>query len=181
MPRAWWNRTALSVAAAFAAAPALAGEPSELACPVAALSAGDKAAITAMLITRTGDLAATRRAGDEAVSSCGARFEWNEREADAAKGYMAASLMQAHHRATLAAAGIDVEALERDVAADDQLVAAAAMAVQGLPPEAERLLVRRLTALAVRHRISAALGEALGAFVFSTSFLVSEGRRFATP
>lgn len=182
-----WMRTIMQAAgaasilfvAALGGAPAAAGNPSELACAVEALNPEDRAAITAMLTTRTGDLDGTRRAADEAVSRCSARFGWSESEADAAKGHMAGSLMQAHHRAVLAAAGVDVAWLEREVAADASLIAAAAT-MSGDPPEYRTFSERVLSRLDARHRDDPVVFYAIGGFVFSTAFLIGEERRFTS-
>lgn len=168
----------LLLGSVIAGSPLAAAPPSQLSCAVETLSPADRAAITRMLTTRTGDLAATRRAGSEAVSRCAVRFGWSKGQADAAMGHMAASLMQAHHRATLAGAGIDVAWLEREVAADAELIASSAP-LDGDTPAFHAFSRRVLSRIDARHRSDAAVAEAVGAFVFSTAFLLNEERRFA--
>jgi hypothetical protein len=169
---------ALLLATAFAGPPLLAAPVSELPCAAEALSPPDRAAITAVLTTRIGDLAATRRAGFEAVARCTARFGWSKVEADAAMAHLGASLMQAHHRATLVAAGIDAAWLEREVASDRRVIASSA-ALESDTPAFHAFSRRVLSRLDARHRSDVAVAEAVGAFVFSTAFRLSQERRFS--
>jgi len=114
----------LAPLSALAATPALAADPAHLDCPLAALNAGQRAAVTETFVRLGGNGEAGSEALRASVRDCAARHGWSDAAANSAVGYHGAALAAALLGERLSAAGVDVAALERLLISDTALLAA---------------------------------------------------------
>ncbi|HZF94308.1 MAG TPA: hypothetical protein VEZ20_05470 [Allosphingosinicella sp.] len=160
---------------------AAAGPVAELACLEQAISAEQSSALVSGVgegrVAPKQDL----QPGVAAVVACARRFEWTRAEVQAASHYMPALFAQRRFRAELAGQSLDLAWVEREVAADEALVAAAGE-LRGTPPELMAFLTRIAPSIAewqVRHSEDRAALTAFGGFVAATALVEGTRRRFA--
>jgi hypothetical protein len=177
----WYRAAGAAAALLYAgfAAPAIAGDEAELACPIAGLGAAERTALTTI-----GEDRSARRAAQAVVArrvaACAARFGWNDRERSAAAHYVAPYLTRERFRAALAEEGLDLARIERDVLADAPLMAAA-VAPQSSPPALDehlRRLVATEQAWVARNEGAREKLQALGGLVSATALAEGARRRF---
>ena len=171
---------ALALASGMAA-PAAAGPVAELGCLEETLSAEQSTALVEGV--GKGRRAAKQdvRAGAAAVMACARRFEWTPGEVQAASHYIPAFAAQRRFRSEMAGHSVDLAWIEREIAADERLVAAAAE-LRGSPPELSAFLARiepSLAAWQARHGGDPAAVTALGGFVAATALLEGMRLRFS--
>lgn len=158
------------------AVPAAAGNLAELDCAVAGLEAGgDMPAQT--YAPGNPPPAVAARLGD-----CSRRYEWNRNEIRAADQYVRGYVARILSGNALQGQDLDLEAIAREVLADDTTMRAAAE-LRRTPPPFDSLLARLLPLIrdwGERHSGDAHLLEALGAFVAATALVEGARQHFAS-
>lgn len=132
----------------MAASPALAVDPAQLDCPLAALSDAQREAAAEAMIALAGVNDARLTPLRAAAETCARQLGWSARATDYADAYHASRLAREGLRQRLTAAGVDIAPLERVILADRELLAA--LGPNGIDEGTMNAFVERNTDLVLR-------------------------------